>query len=56
MYVGLLVAALVTLAFALLGRAMARRRNRRQFAWGLTGAILPPVLLVLLFLPARKPA
>ena len=56
MYLWLLVAVLVTLGFALIGRALARRKNRREFAWGLTGAILPPALLILLFLPARKAA
>lgn len=51
----LLVSVPVALACALLGRAMARRKNRRVFEWGLAAALLPPALLILLLLPERKP-
>ena len=56
MVLWLIIGALVALAFALLGRALARRKGRQPFAWGLAAAIVPPALLVLLLLPARKAA
>jgi len=36
--------------FALLGRHLAKARNRNGLAWGIGGAVLPPVLAVLWFL------
>lgn len=32
--------------FASLGRAMALRRNRNAFGWGLAGAVFPPFVLI----------
>jgi hypothetical protein len=49
----LIIAFLAALAFALLGRSMAHRKNRRVFEWGLAAALFPPALLVLLILPSR---
>jgi len=56
MIVWLILSLLLALACALLGRALARRRGRNVFAWGLAGAVFPPLLLMLWALPARKPA
>ena len=36
--------------FAWLGRRMAKSRNRNGLAWGIGGALVPPVLLALLLL------
>ena len=36
--------------FAWLGRRMAKSRNRNGLAWGIGGALVPPVLLALLVL------
>lgn len=36
--------------FAWLGRRLAKSRNRNALAWGVGGALLPPVLLALLML------
>jgi len=36
--------------FAWLGRKLAMARNRNRMAWGLAGALLPPLLLILLML------
>ncbi|MCG8355708.1 MAG: hypothetical protein MI920_09075 [Kiloniellales bacterium] len=51
MFVWLLIAVALTLLFVLLGRALAGRKGRNRFRWGLAAAILPPLLLVLLALP-----
>ena len=37
-------------AFAWLGRHLAKARNRNGLAWGIGGAVLPPALIVLWFL------
>jgi hypothetical protein len=42
--------------FVWLGRRMALDRNRNGLAWGIGGALLPPVLLVLLMLRPLPPA
>jgi hypothetical protein len=36
--------------FAWLGRFLAIKRNRHPLGWGLIGALLPPLLLILVFL------
>ena len=36
--------------FAWLGHFLADRRNRRAVGWGVAGAILPPLLIILFFL------
>jgi hypothetical protein len=36
--------------FAWLGYRLADKRNRNALVWGMAGALLPPLLLVLLFL------
>ena len=51
MFVWLLIAVALTLRFVLLGRALAGRKGRSRFRWGLAAALFPPVLLVLLALP-----
>ncbi len=41
--------------FVWLGRRLAAARHRNRMAWGLAGAALPPVLLVLLLLRPLTP-
>ncbi len=50
----LVITVLIALALALLGRSVARRKNRCVFEWGLAAALFPPALIVLLILPKRK--
>lgn len=52
----LVVVVLLTLLFALIGRALARRKNRRIWEWGLAAALFPPAILILLVLPKRPAA
>jgi hypothetical protein len=40
--------------FGWLGRHLALKRNRNGLIWGVGGALLPPVLLLLFVLPAAK--
>lgn len=47
------IAVLFAVVFAVIGRDIARRKNRRVFEWGLASALVPPVVLVLLALPKR---
>lgn len=51
-----LVIVLLTLLFALIGRGLARRKNRRVWEWGLAAALFPPAILLLLLLPKRSAA
>lgn len=41
--------------FVWLGRRMAGARHRNRMAWGLAGAVLPPLLLILLMLRPLTP-
>jgi len=54
MIIWLIVAIAVAFACALLGRSLARRKNRSVFKWGLVAALIPPALVILLMLPKRK--
>jgi hypothetical protein len=51
----LVISLAVTIAFILLGRVMAKRKNRSTIGWGIAAAIFPPIVLVLLFLPSLNP-
>ncbi len=50
----LLITCLLALVFALLGRSVALRKNRRVFEWSPASAVFPPALLVLLLIPKRR--
>lgn len=41
--------------FAWLGRRLALARNRNGLLWAIGAALLPPVLVILLLLPAAAP-
>jgi uncharacterized membrane protein SirB2 len=47
----LVVSLVITIAFILLGRIVAEKKNRSAIRWGVAVAIFPPVVLILLFLP-----
>ncbi len=49
----LAISVFAALAFALLGRRVARRKHRPVFVWGLAAALFPPALLLLLALPDK---
>ncbi len=50
----LAISLVVTIGFILLGRMMAKRKNRNTVRWALAAAFFPPVVLVLLFLPSLE--
>jgi len=56
MGVWIVFAVLVTLVLVIAARALAQRRHRNAFVWGLATALCPPALLVLLALPKRNAA